>query len=62
MKSSPRFEELTMQCPHCAHPDSFAMALALLFNATVAKPADGTVKRYDEAKIRPLSNRPVNSI
>ena len=22
MKSSPRFAELTMQCPHCAHPDS----------------------------------------
>ena len=21
MKSSPRFAELTMQCPHCAHPD-----------------------------------------
>ena len=51
-----------MQCPHCAHPDSFAMALALLFNATVAKPADGTVKRYDEAKIQPSSNRPVSSI
>ena len=22
MKSSPKFGELTMQCPHCAHPDS----------------------------------------
>ena len=22
MKESPNFEELTMQCPHCAHSDS----------------------------------------
>jgi len=40
----------------------FAMAPVGVTNATVAKPADGSFKRYDEAKIQPSSNRPVNSI
>ena len=31
-------------------------------NATVAKPTDGSFKHYEEAKIQPSSNRPVNSI
>ena len=31
-------------------------------NATVAKPADGSFKHYDEAKIYSSSNRPVSSI
>ena len=34
----------------------------MVFNATFAKPADGSFKRYDKAKIQPSSNRPVNSI
>ena len=38
------------------------MALAGVSNATVAKPADVSFKRYDEAKIQPSSNRPVNSL
>jgi len=38
------------------------MALAGVSNATVAKPADGSFKHYDEAKIQPSSNRPVKSI
>ena len=51
-----------MQCPHCAHPDSFAMALALLFNATVAKPAEGSSNRYEEAKKPALKQKYVSSI
>ena len=38
------------------------MAPAGVPNATVAKPADGSFKQYDEAKIQPSSNRPVSSI
>ena len=38
------------------------MAPVGVSNATVAKPADGSCKHYDEAKIQPSSNRPVNSI
>ena len=38
------------------------MAPVGVSNATVAKPAGGSFKHYDEAKIQPLSNRPVNSI
>ena len=33
------------------------MAPAGLSHANVAKPADGSFKRYDEAKIQPPSNR-----
>ena len=51
MKESPRFGELTMQCPHCAHPDSIHYGTSGVSNATVAKPVDGSFKRYDEAKI-----------
>ena len=40
----------------------FSSAPAVVSNATVAKPADGSFKQYDEAKIQPSSNRPVNSI
>ena len=40
----------------------FAMAPAGVSNDTVAKLADGSFERYDEAKIQPSSNRPVNSI
>ena len=32
-----RFEELMMQCPHCAHPDSVVMARAMAFNDAIAK-------------------------
>ena len=38
------------------------MAPVGVSNATVAKPADGSFKQYDEAKIQPSSSRPVNSI
>ena len=38
------------------------MAPVGVSNATVAKPADGSFKHYDEAKIQPSSNRPVSSI
>ena len=38
------------------------MAPAGVSNATVAKPADGSFKHYDEAKIQPSNNRPVSSI
>ena len=38
------------------------MAPVGVSNATVAKPADGSFKHYDESKIQPSSNRPVNSI
>ena len=38
------------------------MAPVGVFNATVAKPADGSFKQYDEAKIQPSRNRPVSSI
>ena len=38
------------------------MAPVGVSNATVAKPADGSFKNYDEAKIQPSGNRPVNSI
>src|SRR6056300_218819 len=34
------------------------MAPAAVSNATDAKPADGSFKHYDEAKIQPSSNRP----
>ena len=51
-----------MQCSHCAHPDSLRYGTVGVSNATVAKPADGSFKHYDEAKIQPLSTRPVNSI
>ena len=40
----------------------FAMAPVGVYNATVAKPADGSFKHYDEAKIQPSNNRPVSSI
>ena len=50
-----------MQCPHRAHIDSIR-APAGVSNATVARAADGSFKHYDEAKIRPSSNRPVSSI
>ena len=40
----------------------FATAPVVVFNATVAKPADGSFKHYDEVKIQPLSNGPVSSI
>ena len=40
----------------------FALAPAVVPTATVAKSADRFFKRYDEAKIQPSSNRPVNSI
>ena len=62
MKSSLRFGELTMQWPHCAHPDSIRYGTSRVSNAIVAKPADGSFKHYDEAKIQPPSSRPVNSI
>ena len=62
MKESPRFGELTMQCPHCAHPDSILYGISGVFNATVAKPGEGSFKQYDEAKIQPSRNRPVSSI
>ena len=51
-----------MQCPHCAHPDSIRYGTSGVSNATAAKPADGSFKHYDEAKIQPSSNRPVSSI
>ena len=51
-----------MQCPHCAHPDSIRYDTSMVSNATAAKPADGSFKHYDEAKIQPSSNRPVSSI
>ena len=51
-----------MQCPYCVILTLFAMAPARVSNATVAKLADGSFRHYDEAKIQPLSNRPVNSI
>ena len=38
------------------------MAPVGVFNATVAKPADGSFKQYDEAEIQPSRNRPVSSI
>ncbi len=38
------------------------MAPVGVSNATAAKPADGSFKNYDEAKIQPSGNRPVNSI
>ena len=38
------------------------MAPVGVFNATVAKPADGSFKQYDEAEIQPSRNRPRNSI
>ena len=40
----------------------FATAPVVVSNANVAKPANGSFKSYDEAKIQPSSNRPVNSI
>ena len=40
----------------------FAMAPVGVSNATVAKPADGSFKHYDEAKIPHSNNRPVSSI
>ncbi len=40
----------------------FARAPVGVFNATVAKPADGSFEHYDEAKIQPSSSRPVKSI
>ena len=40
----------------------FSMAPVGVFNATVAKPADGSFKQYDEAEIQPSRNRPVSSI
>ena len=43
-----------MQCPHVLIPTLFAMAPVGVSNATVAKPADGSFKQYDEAKIQPL--------
>ena len=51
-----------MQCPHCAHPDSIRYGTNGVSNATVAQPADGSFKRYDEAKIPLSSSRPVHSI
>ena len=51
-----------MQCPHCAHPDSIRYGTSGVSNGIVTKPADGSFKRYDQAKIQPSSNRPVNSI
>ena len=51
-----------MQCPHCAHPDSTCYGTRRGFQRYLAKPADGSFKRYDEAKIQPSSNRPVSSI
>ncbi len=50
-----------MQCPHCAHPDSIRYGTSRVSNATVAKPANGSFKQYDEAKIQPSSNRPALS-
>ena len=38
------------------------MAPAEVSNATAAKPADGSFRHYDKAKIQPSSSRPVNSI
>ena len=51
-----------MQCPHCAHPDSIRYGTSGVSNATVTKPADGSFKQYDEAKIQPSSSRPVSTI
>ena len=39
-----------MQSPHVLIPTLFAMASAVVSNATVAKPADGSFKRYDQGK------------
>ena len=62
VKQSPKVGELTMQCPHCAHPDSIRYGTSRVSNATVAKPADKSFKHYDAAKIQSSSNRPVSSI
>ena len=40
----------------------FAMAPAVVSNATIAKFADGSCKQHDESKIQSPSNRPVSSI
>ena len=50
-----------MQCPHCAQPDSIRYGTSGVSKAPVAKPADGSFRHYDEAKIQPSSNRPVRS-
>ena len=50
-----------MQCPHCAQPDSIRYGTSGVSKAPVAKPAEGSFRHYDEAKIQPSSNRPVRS-
>ena len=40
----------------------FATAPVVVSSATVAKPANGSFKHYDERKIQPSSSRPVKSI
>ena len=51
-----------MQCPHCAHPRDIFYGTSHVFNATVAKPANGSFRRYNMVKFQLSSNRPVSSI
>ena len=51
-----------MQCPHCAHPHYILYGTSHVFKATVAKPANGSFRRYNMVKFQLSSNRPVSSI
>ena len=51
-----------MQCPHCAHPDSIRYGTSWFIQRYRCQACRRIFKLYDEAKIQPSSNRPVNSI
>ena len=51
-----------MQCPHYAHLDSIRYGTSRGVQRYRYQAGEGSFKQYDEAKIQPSSNRPVNSI
>ena len=62
MKSSLRFGELTMQCPHCAHPDSIRYGTSRGVQRYRCQTCRRIFQTLRRDKIQPSSNRPVSSI
>ena len=62
MKKSPKLEDKRCNVLTVLIMTLFAMAPVVVPNTTVAKPAEGSLKQYDAAKIQPSTNRPLSSI